>query len=157
MVDDIDSFARVRKIKASQPPVQMPESRFKKGVARILGERGTFNDWGGELRDLSSTRLVFKNKRRATAFAFKGPGTKGRLTPGKLGKNGDQIQRLTRCPAEIFLIQYWNEIDDSVLDQLERLVQVKAFFERKPLSYGIIDGQDSARLIAAYPQHFEKN
>ena len=58
-------------------------------------------------RTLSSTRLRIEGERRAAAFAFKGPGKTGRLTPRKMGKNGDQIQRLSKCPAEVFLIQYW--------------------------------------------------
>jgi hypothetical protein len=154
-VDDIDSFSGVRKIRSVLAAVKMPEARFKDGVARILGERGTFKDWGGEIRDLSSTRLKIGGKRRAAAFAFKGPGTSGRLTPRKLGKNGDQIQRLARCPAEVFLVQYWNEMDDSVLEQLEKFVQLKAYLERRTLWYGVIDGQDSARLIAAYASRFK--
>ena len=93
----------------------MPEKKFKDGVAAVLNERGSFQDWGGELRDLSSTRLRIKGKRRTAAFAFKGPGKTGRLTPGKMGKHGDQIQRLAKCPAEVFIVQYWAEIDDSVL------------------------------------------
>ena len=121
----------------------------------ILNERGSFQDWGGELRNLSSTRLRIKGKRRAAAFAFKGPGKTGRLTPGKMGKHGDQIQRLAKCPAEVFVIQYWAEIDDSVLAQLEQLIQLKSFLESRQLWYGIVDGQDSARLIQAYPKQFK--
>jgi hypothetical protein len=134
----------------------MPETTFKNGVARILGERATFKDWGGELRDLSSTHLTISGKRRAAAFAFKGPGTGGRLTPAKFGKNGDQIQRLTRCPAEAFFIQYWSEIDDASFEQLEKLVQLKSYLEGRKLWYGMIDGDDSARLIQAYPAAFSR-
>jgi hypothetical protein len=155
-VDDIESFAKVRDIDADLPYDKMSESNFKKGVARILKEKGDFKDWGGESRDLSTTRLLLEGKRLTAAFAFKGPGQKGRLTPGKMGKNGDQIQRLARCPAQVFIVQYWNEIDDSVLEQLKSLIQLKSFFEDQKVWYGIIDGQDSARLIAAYPKEFSK-
>lgn len=152
-VDDIDNFAKVRKI-GSQDDVKMGETKFKNGVAAILGERDSFKDWGGESRDLSSTRVLINSKRRIAAFAFKGPGKTGRLTPGKMGKNGDQIQRLVRCPAEVFIVQYWTQIDDSVLEQLQQLVTLKAYFEDKQLWYGIINGNDSARLIAGYPTKF---
>ena len=92
---------------------------MKKGVAKILGEKGDFNDWGGENHDLISTRLYIKNTRKTVAFAFKGPGTKGKLTPGKMGKNGDQIQRLAKCKtANVIMVQYWGQIDDSVIEQL---------------------------------------
>jgi hypothetical protein len=156
-VDDVQSFRRIGKVPDGLLFVKMPEKKFKNGIAAILGERPSFKDWGGEMRDLSSTRLLVEGKRRPAAFAFKGPGKTGRLTPGKLGKNGDQIQRLAKCPAEVFFVQYWAEIDDSVLEQLGRLIQLKAYFESRKLWYGIIDGQDSARLIKAYPQAFSKD
>lgn len=153
-IDDIDEFAEVRKTKNVQSYLKTPESKFKRGVARILGELGDFKDWGGESRDLSSTRVRINGKRYSTAFAFKGPGTKGKLTPGKMGKNGDQIQRLLKCPAEIFLIQYWGEIDDAVFDQLEQVAKVRSYQEGKVIRYGIIDGIDSVRLQQSYPTKF---
>lgn len=153
-VDDIDSFGAVKKLAMSCPYLKIPETTFKNGVAKILEERASFKDWGGELRDLSSTRLKIRGTRRVTAIAFKGPGTTGKLTPKKMGKNGDQIQRLAKCSAEVFLVQYWAEIDDSVLEQLESLIRLKSFFEGRQLWYGIIDGQDSTRLMKAYPHYF---
>ncbi|MGH6804499.1 MAG: hypothetical protein ACREC3_14205 [Methyloceanibacter sp.] len=153
-IDDIGSFSRVKQRLDSPPFVKMPETRFKHGVAKVLGERGDFKDWGGELRDLSSTRLVLDGGRRSAAIAFKGPGTSGRLTPAKMGKNGDQILRLARCPAEVFLVQYWGQIDDAILEHLEKLIHLKSVLEGRKLWYGIVDGTDSARLIRAYPQAF---
>ncbi len=154
-IDDLESFAAVRKVPDGLSYLKMPEKKFKDGLAAILNERGSFQDWGGELRDLTSTRLRINGKRRTAAFAFKGPGQTGRLTPGKMGKHGDQIQRLAKCPAEVFVVQYWAEIDDSVLAQLEQLIQLKSFLESRQLWYGIVDGQDSARLIQAYPKQFK--
>jgi hypothetical protein len=153
-IDDIESFAAVKKIPDDLGCVKMAEATFKKGMAKILGEKGSFQDWGGESRDLSSTRLRIGGHRRRAVFAFKGPGKSGRLTPGKMGKNGDQIQRLARCPADVFFVQYWAEIDDSVMEQLEHLIRAKAYLQSRRLWYGIIDGQDSARLIQAYPERF---
>lgn len=153
-IDEIDSFKAVRKIANNLNFVKISEKKFKDGVAKILGEKGTFQDWGGESRDLSSTRLLIGGKRYRAAFAFKGPGKSGRLTPGKMGKNGDQIQRLARCPADVFVVQFWREIDDAVMEQLEQLVRAKAFLEARKVWYGVIDGQDSARLIQAYPKKF---
>jgi len=153
-VDDIDNFEKIASVE-SRSYVKMAESTFKNGVAKILGERGVFKDWGGESRDLSSTQLKIGNKRKIAAFAFKGPGKTGKLTPGKMGVNGDQIQRLVKCPAEVFIVQYWADIEDSVLEQLKDLVTLKSYFEDKELWYGIINGNDSARLIAAYPAQFQ--
>ena len=49
-----------------------------------------------------------------------------------MGKNGDQIQRLVlECPADVFLVQYWNAIDDSVLEQLEKFAQYKSYTEEQ--------------------------
>jgi hypothetical protein len=77
-------------------------------------------------------------------------------SPAKFGKNGDQIQRLTRCPAEAFFIQYWSEVDDASFEQLEKLVQLKSYLEGRKLWYGMIDGDDSARVIQAYPAAFSR-
>jgi hypothetical protein len=152
-VDDIDNFAKVQTLGELDNHL-ISETQFKHGIAAILGERGSFKDWGGESRDLSSTRLKLDGKRRIAAFAFKGPGQKGVLTPGKMGKNGDQIQRLVRCPAEVFVVQYWAQIDDSVIEQLKALVTLKSYLENEVLWWGVIDGNDSARLMAAYPSKF---
>jgi hypothetical protein len=153
-IDAIESFAAVRRVPDNLDHVPMPEAQFKHGVARILRERDEFKDWGGELRDLSSTKLRIQGDRKMAAFAFKGPGKKGRLVPGHMGKNGDQIQRLARCPADVFIIQYWASIDDSVVEQLELFMRLKSFLERRDVWYGIVDGSDSARLIQAYPSQF---
>jgi hypothetical protein len=156
-IDEIASFAKVKDIPyLPKQYYRMAERDFKNGVAKILGEYGEFKDWGGEHSDLFSTHIVISEGRKSVAFAFKGPGQKGKLTPGKLGKNGDQIQRLMTCPADVFFVQYWGEIDQSVLEQLEKFAQLKSLFERKTIWYGLIDGNDSARLIQAYPEAFEE-
>lgn len=153
-VDEIESFSKVKAMSKNYSYKKMPEARFKQGIAKILGEKGDFKDWGGENRDLASTRVMIHGKRRSAAFAFKGPGQSGKLTPGKMGRNGDQIQRLLKCPAEVFIVQYWRQIDDAVLDQLEKIAQLKSYQEEKEICYGIIDGVDSTRLIEAYPEEF---
>jgi hypothetical protein len=158
-VDDIDSFSRVKKINSSlSTPIPMAENRFKNGIIRILKEPGKFKDWGGEKNDLCSTRLRFQGKRRPTAFAFKGKGlVKKKLTPNFMGKNGDQIQRLFQSPAEVFILQYWSQIDDSVVEQMQMAAKVKSYSDGKRIYYGVIDGQDSTRIIQAYPKAFQKN
>jgi hypothetical protein len=156
-IDDIDSFCRVNKVAPDGMAIPMREKHFKQGVMRILGEKGKFQDWGGERNDLCTTRLRFQGRRRAVAFAFKGKGLKKKLTPALMGKNGDQIQRLFQTPAEIFLLQYWSQIEDSVLEQMQMAAKVKSYSDGRRIYYGIIDGQDSARLIQAYPKAFKKN
>ena len=104
-IDDIDSFSRVRRLRLEPQRLQaLEEARFKNGVATILNEEGQFQDWGGEKNDMYTTRLRLSGRRHAAAFAFKGPGTRGVLTPKKMGKNADQIQRLFSSAATVFLI-----------------------------------------------------
>lgn len=154
-IDDIDSFSRVREIKTKGfLPEEMSEDEFKEGIKAILGERGRFKDWGGENSDLYSTRVVMKGRRQAAAFAFKGPGMKGKLVPGKMGKNGDQAQRMFRQDADIFLAQHCREIDDSVLELMRALAVSRSQFTGRKVLYGVIDGQDSDRLRRAYPKKF---
>jgi hypothetical protein len=155
-IDDIESFKEVRKIKDKNLGyTNISEKKFKNGIAKILGERGEFKDWGGENNDLLSSRLYINHTRKTAAFAFKGPGTKGKLTPGKMGKNGDQIQRLAKCKAaDVIMVQYWGQIDDSVIEQLGDLAKIKSYMEDKTIWYGIIDGEDSTKLIRAYPKEF---
>lgn len=157
-VDDIDSFSRVRgKKTGEQLGDEYSETEFKHGIKDIVGEAGQFKDWGGEVSDLYTTRLMIGRQRTSTALALKGPGATGKLTPGKMGKNGDQIQRLFEAPAEIFLVQYCRQIDQSVVTQMERLAVAKSVLTGKVVRYGVIDGQDSRRLVMAYPNAFQRN
>jgi hypothetical protein len=132
----------------------MSETQFKHGIQRIIGEPGQFKDWGGEKSDLYSTRVRLTTKRVAAAFAFKGPGLKGKLVPGRMGKNGDQALRLFQEDAEVFFVQHWREIDPTVIDLMRNLAVAKSVATGKKIFYGIIDGNDSERLHLAYLQNF---
>ena len=132
----------------------MVEMRFKKGIAKILGEGGRFRDWGGERNDLYTDRVRLAGRRVPAAFAFKGRGTRGVLTPKKMGKNGDQIQRLFKTPAEVFLVQYWGQVDESVVEQMAEFAKAKSAVEGSTVYFGVIDGDDSNRLLQAYPKAF---
>lgn len=126
-VDDIKSFGKVKKRKiAGSLPASMSEKQFKDGVQSIIGEPGKFKDWGGEKGDLYTTRLRIATKRLAAAFAFKGPGEKRKLVPGRMGKNGDQAQRLFQEEADVFLVQHWREIDSSVIELMRSLAVAKS-------------------------------
>ncbi|MGE5533364.1 MAG: hypothetical protein ACM3UN_03335 [Bacillota bacterium] len=154
-IDEIDSFEKVRIITEVPENSPLLEKRVKIGVQKILKEPGDFLDWGGETDDLFSTRLLLNKERKAVAFGFKGRATQGILTPKKMGINGDQIQRLFRAPAEVFFVQYWNTIDESIIDQMKICAICKSVSEGRRIYYGIIDGQDTARLMLAYPEFFE--
>jgi len=154
-IDDIDSFRRVSQIRIeTEDYIAMQESRFKCGIARILGEHGIFRDWGGERNDLYTNKLRISGRRLPVAFAFKGKGTRGVLTPKKMGKNGDQIQRLFKTPASVFIVQYWGQIHESIIEQMAEFAKAKSALEGSLIFYGIIDGDDSHRLIKAYSGAF---
>jgi len=156
-IDDIDSFEKVKRIQLAPDIKMVPflENEFQKGLEKILDEQGTFNDWGGENDDLFSTRLILDGTRVNVAFGLKGRGTRGKLTPKKMGKQGDQIQRLFRTPADVFLVQYWNQIDQSVIEQMRVFAIAKSVLNGQRIYYGIIDGQDTLRIIMAYKEFFE--
>lgn len=153
-VDDIESFQKVRRIKFVARSMPLSEERFKLGLQRIIGEDGVFKDWGGEQNDLFSTWLRLDGKRRRVAFALKGPGARGKMTLRHLGKNADQIQRLFKSPADIFLVQHHDEIDQMVVGEMQTHARDLARKEERLVWYGVIDGKDSRRLVAAYSDAF---
>lgn len=150
-IDDIDSFGKTRKIRISpQKYLNKLEKDVKEVLKNIWGEKGVFEDWGGETDDLFTTRFKIKGKRLNAAFGLKGRGTKGKLVPKKMGKNGDQIQRLFKSPADVFLIQYIGQIDESILDQMKSIAIAKSVTENKTIYYGIIDVNDTLKILKAY-------
>jgi len=151
-IDDIDSFSKVKGQTTSQVG-HLSEKQIKEGFKKIIGEDGVFKDWGGERSDLYSTKVLLKINRVPTAIAFKGKGTKGKLVPGKMGKNGDQINRLFTEPAELFLIVYGGQIDSAVVSQMQAFA-IGAAVGGQKIYYGIIDGNDLGRLVSAYPDAF---
>lgn len=155
-IDAIDSFSKVRTIKNDVPNrVTLAEKDVKSALKKIAGEKGKFGDWGGETNDLF-TKLNLHGKRLTAAFALKGKATKGILTPGMMGKNGDQILRLFQSPAIIFLVQYNGQISPSVPDQMRAMAIAKSVGSGERIHYGIIDGADTARLMLAYPKAFRR-
>jgi len=156
-IDDTDSFHRVARIRTEPSEyIAMTESRFKNGIAKILGEGGRFKDWGGERNDLYTNRVRISGRRLPAAFAFKGPGTRGILTPRLMGKNGDQIQRLFKTAANVFFVQYWGQVAESIVEQMAEFAKAKSAVEGSLVFYGVIDGDDSNRLLKAYPQAFKR-
>jgi hypothetical protein len=155
-IDDLDQFKKVGRVRrATVVALPMAEAKFKRGIQRIIGETGKFQDWGGERNDLYTTRARFNGKRIATAWAFKGKGKKGILTPAMMGKNGDQIPRLFNSAATIYLLQYWDQVGEAVYEQMKAYATIRSIGGGDIVYYGIIDGVDSARLIKAYPQPFK--
>jgi DNA-binding Lrp family transcriptional regulator len=155
-VDELEQFRRVRKIKRpTVKAVPMMEKTFKKGIQKLLSETGKFQDWGGEPNDLHTTRAKLDGKRVAAAFAFKGRGKKGILTPAMMGKNGDQIARLFKSPATLYVLQYWDQVGEGIYDAMKTYATVRSINGvGEKIYYAVIDGVDSARILRAYPRAF---
>jgi hypothetical protein len=152
-IDDIDSFSRAKK----QLPRKLQTIRedvIKKGFASIIGEGGVFKDWGGEKSDLYSNKFKIKRVRMAVAVAFKGKATTGKLVPAKMGKNGDQIDRLFDEPAEAFLVVYNGQIDPAIVSQMHAFAIAKKALNGQKVFFGVVDGDDLAKIISAYPGAF---
>ncbi len=148
-IDDIKNFARVKKVKKVRP-INPYEQKTKDLLKKIFRENGKFTDWGGETDDLFTTRLEINGKRISVSLGLKGRATRSPLTPKKMGKNGDQVQRLFRSPAQAFIVQFNGQIDSSILEQLKEFSIAKSAKEGRTIYYGIIDGRDTARLFSAY-------
>jgi len=154
-LDNIESFSRVVGIETKDfIPRTVSEDHFKRGVQAIVGEPGEWKDWGGELYDFATTRLRIRGNRVAAVFAFKGPGKRGPLVPGKMGTNGDQVQRMFYADARAFFVQYHEDIKPSILQLLRACAVDKSDATNQPIFYGTLDGKDSHRLLLAYPQEF---
>lgn len=156
-IDDVSSFNNVKKITPTRSVAKIPEARMKAGILKILKEKSKpAKDWGGEKNDIFTNKLKIGNARFHAAFALKGPGkTVKILMPKDMGKNGDQILRLHRSSAQVFFVQYWKDIGQEILDLMEDLSLSKAYTQGRTIYYGIIDGDDSSRLIKAYPNAFK--
>lgn len=155
-VDEVDQFSRVRKIRDTPPSLTpLPEKRFKLALGKMFKESGRFPDWGGETNDFFTNKLRIGGVRYSAAFALKGPGVRSRtMAPGRWGKHGNQIQKLVRSPARVFFLQFEGQIDEDSVEQLKKLVELKAIREGRKLFYGYIDKDDSLRLRDAYPIFF---
>jgi hypothetical protein len=156
-VEDVESFRAVKRGTASTPGVRLSElreERVKNFLQEVIGETHEFRDWGGELNDLYTDKLRFRGTRRAAAFALKGRATTGALTPKKMGTNGDQLGRLFMSQAQLFFVVYHSKIDESVAQQMYAFAAARALTGTR-VYYCLVDGDDLARLVAAYPAEFE--
>jgi hypothetical protein len=152
-LDDIDSFAKAKK-RAKRKLETISERAIKSGFAAVAGEGGIFKDWGGEKSDLYTNKIKIKGARRGVAVAFKGKGTTGKLVPAKMGKNGDQIDRLFDEPAEAFLVVYNGQIDSSIVSQMHAFAIAKKALNGQRVYFGVVDGDDLSKIVAAYPTEF---
>jgi hypothetical protein len=156
-VEDIDNFTRVRDVTAEvvrshlrDGYVDLAEERLQVAIERILDEPMHKNDWGGEQNDLYTTNIIVNATRTSTAFVLKGNGVKSKILQiAHCGKNGDQLIRLFRSPAQLFIVQFVGNFSESLIADIEGKVRELRSTGRNA-HYCTINGQDTARLLYAY-------
>lgn len=150
-IQDIDEFAEVRDFQAEcsewlHHMGAISEEVMKSFITELLGDQKA-KDWGGEFADHFSRNIHIAGKRHTAAFLLKGPGSKHQpMTFRQLGKNGDQLFRLSKLPADLYVLQHCHEIAPAVLETLRNAI-VQPHRKRR---YLVIDGRDSYRLLKAY-------
>jgi hypothetical protein len=132
----LDSIEEMRHIK---------EGVFKQCLGKILAE-STPKDWGGESSDFFTSHLHVGERRLSAAFLLKGPAKYSPMTLSHLGKNSDQIVRLSKEPADVLIVQHCHDILPVVIETLK----VFATQPSNPRRYCVIDGRESLRMLKAF-------
>jgi hypothetical protein len=148
VVEDFDEFSAVKKAPkplSCEPMRGISEGAFKQCLAEILGGEVT-KDWGGESSDFYTAHLHLAGRRVSGAFLLKGPARFAPMRLNNLGKNNDQIVRLSNEPADVLFVQHCHEITSPVRSTL-RAFSVQP---SRPRRYCLVDGRDSLWLLQAY-------
>ena len=146
--EDFEEFSKVKEIEIPSDFDEMrniKETVLKSCLGKILSE-STPKDWGGEMSDFFTSHLHLNGKRVKAAFLLKGPAKFSPMTLSHLGKNSDQIVRLSKEPADILILQHCHDILPVVIETLK----VFATQPSNPRRYCVIDGRESLRLLNAY-------
>jgi hypothetical protein len=154
-IEEIDSFqaaaslspAEVAALAAKKLP--LPEQTVKEYISRIIGEPYLEKDWGGELSDVLTSRVRLDGRRVTAAFLLKGSGSKEKLRPRDLGKNGDQIRRLSKQNADLYVVQHVGQFDEAVYDEVRDMVVARRTERGEHVVGSVWDGSDCARLFLA--------
>jgi len=149
-IEDVDEFAKCQNIPTpsideASVMKSISENAFKYCLAKILGD-GTVKDWGGEMSDHFTSQFHLNSKRMKAAFLLKGPANFSPMSLNHLGKNNDQIFRLSKEPVEMLIVQHCHDINPAVRETLRAF----AVQPSNPRRYMLIDGRDSLRLLKAY-------
>lgn len=149
--EDIDEFSSLKDIPIPEPEEwqttmrNTPEAAVKQAICELLGDTPQ-KDWGGEQNDHFASALHLAGERATGAFLLKGPAKFEEMTPRHLGKNADQIYRLSMSPAQVLVVQHAHNVGEAVRATL-RAFAVNA---SSPRRYCVIDGRDTYRLLKAY-------
>jgi len=146
--EQFEEFSRVatQSLPASFDEMKdIPERVVKQAFAQHLRENAP-KDWGGETSDFFTSHLHIEGRRVSTAFLLKGPAKFTPMTLRHLGKNGDQIIRLSHEPAEVLVVQHCHDILPQVIETLK----VFATQPSRPKRYCLIDGRETLRILRTY-------
>lgn len=146
-IEDFDEFAFVTKspLPDSHHPMKyVPEVNLKSAIAQHLGDP-VQKDWGGEKSDHFSTNLHLGGQRITGAFLLKGPSHYRPMTVADLGKNGNQIIRLSQEPAGVLIVQHCHDISPDVRTMLQAIAAQPG----KPKRYCCVDGRETLRILRA--------
>lgn len=148
--EDIDEFSKMAPHNAQKWDINrlrdVSEQTCKKWLAEILNEGNVPKDWGGETSDLFTNHVHVKGERLSAAFLLKGPAKFHPLTLTDLGKNGDQIVRLFREPAQVYFVQHCNYITPAIIHVLDAFASRLNSLSR----YCTLDGIDTLRILVGY-------
>jgi hypothetical protein len=155
-IERIDSFAKagsiaphdVAQLVAKKLP--LPEETVTGYINKILGEPYAERDWGGELGDILTTRVVLGGTRVTAAFLLKGKSFKFKLRPKDLGTNGDQVRRLSKEVADLYVVQHVGQFDEAVYDEVRDMVLARRSERGDEVVGSVWDGSDCARLFVAH-------
>ena len=147
-IEDFNEFLKVNDIelpKSCEEMKDIKETVFKECLQKIIGG-SVQKDWGGETSDYYTTHIHLKNQRLSGAFLLKGPASFRPMGLNHLGKNNDQIVRLSKEPVDILFVQHSHDI----LPPVKETLKVFATQPSNPRKYCLIDGRDSLRILKAY-------
>lgn len=149
-IENIDEFRHAERVDPKDVNINelrsYDERQIKKWFAEIIGEQFVTKDWGGEQSDLYTSHLHLDGVRVRAAFILKGPSRFHVMKNADLGKNGDQIVKLFREPADIYILQHCHFVSTEVRRTMEAFAS--RFFQLS--RYSIIDGHDTLRILKGY-------
>jgi hypothetical protein len=149
--EDIDEFNKCSSLAAADYGTwsivmqSLSEDKVKDCFCKIFGDSKS-NDWGGEDYDHFTSHVHLSGVRKKAAFLFKGPARFEEMQPRHLGKNADQIFRLSRSNADVLIVQHCHEIGEAVRETLRAFAASPSC----PKHYCLIDGRDTFRILKAY-------
>lgn len=121
----------------------IPEGGIRKAFVEILGRPDLPKDRGSQQTDLWTTHLLVEGHPLIAAFLFNEPAEFEPMTIASLGKNGDQIDKLSSIAADVLVVQHCHSIPAPVVN----MMRVYASDPYHPRRYLVINGYDTIKLL----------